>query len=246
MKFDQLYSSSSGNLYMVTAANGKRLMIECGVTWPKILKALGHDLSDIVGCLLTHEHKDHSKAIRDVMVAGIDVYASEGTIKALGVFGGRKATAIEGGRPYRGLVEDTFSVYPFNINHDAAEPLGFIISHLDENLLFVTDTSHIKQSFSCPFNTIAIECSYNKEYLAKRVKEETINEDLAKRLLTSHMEEKEAMRYLAEFCDLSKCSEIHLLHLSQSNIHAEKIRQEIKSKFFIETVIHEKNTLNAR
>ena len=83
MKFQSYYSSSMGNLYEVVAANGQRLLIECGCTWKKLQKALSYDLTNIAGCLLTHEHKDHSKAVEDVMENAIDVWASEGTFEAI-------------------------------------------------------------------------------------------------------------------------------------------------------------------
>ena len=233
MKFEQLYSSSTGNLYLVTANNGKRLMIECGVTWAKLQEALNYELSDIVGCLLTHEHADHSKAVKDVRQAGIEVYASVGTFEALGITG-RRINAVKDKTLLR---LDGFQIYFFDTNHDAAEPLGFIVRADNEFLLFATDTSHIRQQFKHPFSIIAIECSYNKEYLAKRVEEGTINESLAKRLLRSHMEEKVAMRYVEKFCDLNECREIHLLHMSADNLHKDRIKKEFEKHFFLETKI---------
>jgi len=56
MKFIQHYSGSSGNLYEVVSNNGKRLLIEAGVVWAKVQKALRYDLKSISGCLLSHEH----------------------------------------------------------------------------------------------------------------------------------------------------------------------------------------------
>lgn len=237
MKLDQLYSSSTGNAYVVTAANGKRLMIECGVTWAELQKALNYDLSGIVGCLLTHEHKDHSKAVREVMRAGIAVWASEGTLDALGVYHDRRTVGMDS-------YTTPYSIGPFEVScydskHDAVQPFLYTVKCDNENLLFATDTSHIKQQFAIPFNIIAIECSYNKEYLQKRVDAGTIHEEVAKRLLTSHMEEKETARYLSEFCDLSKCREIHLLHCSADSLHKERIKTEFEKRFFIETRIVE-------
>lgn len=230
MTFDQLYSSSTGNLYMVTAANGKRLMIECGVTWAELQKALNYDLSGIEGCLLTHEHKDHSKAVEEVMQAGINVYSGFGTFDTLGILGYRRAKVLQTWRR-----RYCFYVLPFGIKHDAVEPLGFVIQCDKEYMLFATDTSYIKYRFKWPFSIIAIECSYNKEYLQKRVDTGDIHEEVAKRLLTSHMEEKETMRYLSEFCNLSKCREIHLLHCSADNLNKERIKKEFEKRFFIET-----------
>jgi len=236
MTFDQLYSSSTGNLYVVTANNSERLLIECGVAWPKLIKALNYNLEGIKGCLLTHEHIDHSKAIHDVIKAGIDVFASKGTIDAIDIKG-RHIRYIKNRDV--GLIGNTLRFKAFNTNHDAAEPLGFIVHEIatGENLLFATDTSHITQRFKLKFDIIAICCSYNGEYLAKRVKEKTINETVAKRLLTAHMEHNETKRYLSEFCDLSRTRVLHLLHLSHDNINKKKIKADFEKTFFIQTVI---------
>ncbi len=56
MKFIQYSSGSSGNFYEVMANNGERLLIECGIAWPKMLKFLDYNLKGVRGCLISHEH----------------------------------------------------------------------------------------------------------------------------------------------------------------------------------------------
>ena len=237
MTFEQHYSSSRSNLYTVTAANGRRLLLECGIAWPKLQKALHYDLMNIDGCLLTHEHQDHSKAVKEVMRAGIDVYASEGTFDFLDVKGNRRANTIKSSIYYK--VSKTFLAYPFNIIHDATEPFGYIVHDKSDGdwLLFVPDSAFIKQQFNVKFNIIALECSYDIEILQHRVDTNDINESLAKRLLNSHAEKQTTMNYLSEFCDLSKCRQIHLLHMSADNIDKQATKLDFVKRFFIETVI---------
>jgi len=244
VKFTQLYSGSSGNLYIVEAANGKRLMLECGVTWNKLQKALDFNLKGIEGCFVTHSHADHSKAVSGVINAGINVFASSGTYNALGTQSTR-AKIVED----KTLVKlDTFQVLCFDTHHDCQEPLGFVVREIETNeyLLFATDTSYISQLFSFAFAIVAIECSFDRETVVFRLTasdEELkkaglprINESLAKRLLDSHFEKNNAMYFLQHFCDLSKCRQINLLHLSSDNIDKEKTRKEFEDTFFIETV----------
>ncbi len=206
--------------------------MECGIQWQSIQKALNYDLTNIVACCLTHEHQDHSKAIKDVIQAGIDVYASRGTLSALGVENERRANVIANGTLIR---LDDFEILAFSLNHDAVEPLGFIVRADQEYLFFAPDASHITQKFNLAFNIIAIECSFDKDVLQARVDSGDINEQVAKRLLTSHMEKQTTIRYLVDFCDLSHCREIHLLHMG--NIDREKTRIEFEKLFFIETRI---------
>ncbi len=56
MIFRQHYSGSSGNLYEIVANSGARLLIEAGVTWKKLQKALDYNLSNIEACLISHGH----------------------------------------------------------------------------------------------------------------------------------------------------------------------------------------------
>lgn len=238
MKFKSYYSSSKGNLYCVTAANGKRLIIDPGVPWKKIQKALNYDLSNIVGALCTHSHADHSKAIEDVLQAGIDVFASKGTFDALGVEH-RRAIIVRDKETC--IITPGLSVFPFLVNHDAAEPLGYIVhDHMNEyceSLLFVTDTSHIKQKFGIAFNIIAICCNYDGDILHNLEEKDKINTECAKRLLTSHMELHVTHEYLKKFCCLDKCTEIHLLHMSESNIDKETVRAKFERDLMTKTII---------
>ena len=122
-------------------------------------------------------------------------------------------------------------------HHDATEPLFFIVSYDGEYMLFATDTSHITQRFDLAFKIIAIECCYDKDILQERVDTGDINEEVAKRLLTSHMEKQNCIAYLSECCDLSHCEQIHLLHMSGDNLDKIQARNDIEKRFFIETVV---------
>ena len=173
---------------------------------------------------------DHCKCVESVLDAGIDCYMSEGTKEALALQH-RRIRIIRDRERF--VIDKTFSVLPFNVIHDAAEPMGFIIKADNDRLLFVTDTSHIKQRFACPFNIIGICCNYDADTLQKRVESGDINETYAKRLLTSHMERRVTKAYIRDCCDLSKCTEIYLLHMSDSNADSERIRKEFEDGFFV-------------
>jgi len=247
MIFTQLYSSSKGNLYAVTANNGKSLLIECGVVWSKIMKALGYVTANIEGCLLTHNHMDHAKAIRDVIKAGINVYSTRDNFAALGIAGERRAVNVLEENVASEVFHpgDDFMVYPFRVKHDAADPVGFLIKADNETLLFACDTAYIEQEFKTAFNVIALECSYDKDILETRVHTGDINESLAKRLWDSHMEKQVCLDYLQKHCNLTKCREIHLLHMSGDNLNKEKTRQEFEDALMIKTVILSKDASNA-
>ena len=233
MRFQQLYSGSEGNAYLVTSSTGRKLLVECGVTWKKMLASLNYDLSEIDCCLITHHHKDHCKSASDVMLSGIDCYASKETWQGLELDSSRRKFRILDGVLYeRGAFK--FRAYPSN--HDVPGSLLFVIKADSEFLLFVTDSAWVSQKFPMPFNIIAIECSYDPDILREREENKEIDGALAKRLLTSHMSKYETMRYIKEDCDLEHCREINLLHLSSGNMGgtAAEIKAEFEDEFMID------------
>lgn len=234
MKFIPYYSSSKGNLYEVRSRSGNRLIIECGVRWDRILKAFNWDLTRISGCLISHSHKDHSREAARVVQAGIDVYASPDTLEAAGLKNRRGTWAVND----QTLITRTegFQVYCFDVHHDCPGALGFIVRELetDEFLLFATDTSHLSQRFTYAFNIIAIECSYDQAILETQVALGQINETVAKRLRTSHMEKSTTLKYLKDICNLTACTEIHLMHMSGDRIDKPATRREFEQDLFID------------
>jgi len=239
MNFIQHYSSSKSNLYEVVGGGAypRRLLLECGIRWPKIQEALNFDLYGIDACLITHEHQDHCKAVRDVIKAGIDIYSSEGTINSLGLDSERRAIPAEAGHNFRPC--DAFSVIPFGINHDAAEPFGYLVADLDSDdiLFFAPDSGFIKQRFDVMFSHVAIECSYDVQIVKRNIKDGLIPAMLGKRLLETHADKETTKRYLDKFINLEKCRQIHLLHCSEGNLDKEKTKMEFEKRYFIETVI---------
>ena len=55
MLLEVIATGSTGNAYVLTCGDNK-LLLDCGVSWKRILKTLNHRQSDIAGCLVTHEH----------------------------------------------------------------------------------------------------------------------------------------------------------------------------------------------
>lgn len=218
-----LASSSKGNCYHVTDGSTP-LLLECGIPYKEIQKKLNFKTSEIKGCLVSHEHKDHSKAMQDVMKAGIDCYMSPGTAKALNLTGGHRGKIVQ---PLQQFHIDTWTILPFETQHDAAWPLGFLLANqAGERLLFVTDTYYIKYRFS-GLNVIAVECNYAADILKANVEAGLVDVAMKNRLLQSHFSLDNVKEFL-KANDLSKVSEIHLLHLSDSNSDADRFKREIQ------------------
>jgi phosphoribosyl 1,2-cyclic phosphodiesterase len=225
-------SGSSGNCYKIS--DGKTaLLLECGLPIRKIKEGCDFDLSSISGCLVTHEHKDHSLAINDLMHAGVDVYMTEGTATAAKAETYRLHLWEHAvGKHYWGKKIGTFIVRPFNVHHDAAEPVGYIIESMaiGEKLLFVTDAYYIDYTFQ-GLTHIMIEANYSADTLA-----DVDNDPRRSRLRRSHMSIENCIKTL-KANDLSHCAEIWLIHLSSSNGDAEEFKRRVQEETGIPTYI---------
>ena len=209
MMFTALASSSAGNAYIVSDTE-TRILLECGVSHKKLQKLSGFSLSEFQGCLVSHEHKDHAKAVADLISRGMTVYMSQGTAEQLEAEG---AELIEHMEQFN---IGSLDIVPFTTFHDAAEPLGFLIkSRVDGDVLaFATDTVNLRYKFP-NLNILAIEANYDKNILERC---ERMPEKVRHRITNAHMEIDTLCDYLRSL-DLSKCREVYLLHLSDATSH---------------------------
>lgn len=226
MKLKVLGSSSHGNCYLLQSSEGETLIIECGVHFKEIKKALNFNFSKVVGCLVTHEHMDHCKEAFCLLMLGVPVYMSKGTMKALGEnfqnIMYAKKNALEEMKTYK---IGSFAVTTFGVKHDALEPLGFLIEHPEcGTVLFATDTYYIPYSFKdFTVNHVMIECNFSKEILRR-------NNQLTKlqdRIMQSHFELQDVKEFFManQFTELR---DVVLLHLSNANSNAEQFTEEIR------------------
>ena len=209
MKFEALASSSAGNAYIVSD-NDTRILLECGVSHKKLQKLSGFSLSEFQACFVSHEHKDHAKAVAELISRGMEVYMSQGTAEAL------ETDAVKLIDHMEQVNVGSLDIVPFTTFHDAAEPLGFLIkSRVDGDVLaFATDTVNLRYKFP-GLNILAIEANYDKHILERC---ERMPEKVRYRITNSHMEIDMLCDYLRSL-DLSECREIHLLHLSDATSH---------------------------
>ncbi|WP_239256653.1 MBL fold metallo-hydrolase [Listeria ilorinensis] len=215
-------SSSKGNAYVIS--NGRsRLLLECGINFDKIRQALNFKIADIAACLISHEHIDHTAGIKKmIQTTNIPIYASEGTFSALSVPDSRKVVIKE--KTAQFIAE--WIILPFKTEHDAAEPLGFIIQSENERLVFITDSYYVRYKFPA-INYLMVECNYSKEILAKNVAEGRIHPSMKKRVLQSHFSLENVKEFL-KANDLSALREIHLLHISDTNGDPQLFKKEIQ------------------
>lgn len=214
MKLKILGSGSSGNCYLLENEN-ECLIIEAGVNIKQLKIALDFDFSKVVGCIITHEHGDHAIQVKNLQLHGINCFMSAGTATKADtttIYNSR-THIIKHGQSF-GL--GSFKILPFDIRHDAIEPLGFLIYHPDcGKVLFITDSKYSDYTFK-GLNNIIIEANYSKEIINSKYTAQNNKLWLRNRILDSHFSIENCMELLKNN-DLRQVNNIILIHLSDNN-----------------------------
>lgn len=224
LKIQVLASGSSGNAYTVT--DGKtRIMLDCGIPIKQIQAATKYQAGRTDACLVTHEHQDHIKAAKDLARLGVDIYATEGTFSVSGLKGHRI-------KPIEKLEQfevGTFQIMPFDVIHDAADPVGYLIKSTDTGarLLYVTDTHYIRYKFD-EINYLMIECNYITEQLQRNIRAAAIHSTYSKRIYSSHMSLETVVDFINNLENPKAIKEVYLLHLSDRNSDEQLMKETIQ------------------
>lgn len=232
MEIINLASSSAGNCYVINDGHSY-LLLEAGISYKQIILELairGLKIADLDAVLVSHNHKDHSKAANNLS-RFITIYGSRETLE--GVTGKKQAI-----QPNRWNKVGGYDVIGFDIEHDAEGALGFIIKSRStgELLLFATDTKYIRYNLSkFKFDYIMIECNYDDDY----IEQIDINPYLKRRLINSHMGLRTVIKTLKSL-DLSVCKGIYLLHLSDHHSNEDKMLQTVMAETGVSTYVFKK------
>lgn len=223
MDITVIASGSSGNTYRVSDGH-TALLLDAGIPLKQIQIGLHFQTHNLMGALITHSHGDHVKAAKDLAKHGIDIYTSQGTIDACRLEGHR----IKRVKALEQVNIGTFAVLPFDVQHDAPEPLGFLLESTitREKLLYFTDTYYLKYTFR-GLTHIMGECNYSMEQIEESVRRGYIPEKLVPRLIQSHMS-LEHFLDLLRANDFKNVRQIYLLHLSANNSNAEQFKKAVQ------------------
>jgi phosphoribosyl 1,2-cyclic phosphodiesterase len=165
--------------------------------------------------------------MKEFLKSRITVCGSAGTLNACSLFSQEftfcEPDVIKSGIKFK---LGNFTVLPFDVKHDCAEPLGFLIHHPETgNVLFATDTYFLPYNFK-DLNNILIECNYRMDLLNANIAAGRIPAALRDRTLQSHMSYDTCLEAL-QANDLSKVNNIVLIHLSDGNSNAAEFREGI-------------------
>ncbi len=227
-----LGTGSKGNCYILTAGEEK-LILDCGINLLDIKKALNFDLRNVVGCLLTHSHKDHSLSAKGIATAGIDIFSSEDIFQECKLEHHRLKNITTN----YSIKVSNFEIIAFEVNHTHNDSsycptLGFLIKHQTiGKVLYVTDTYYLKYKFN-NIDHIFIECNYSEDII------DTIP-NYRTRVLKSHLS-LENLKETLKTWDLSNTKDITLIHLSNDNSDPERFKCEIENLIGVRTYIAKK------
>lgn len=217
-------TGSKGNAYSICDGDHK-ILIDPGIRFKDLQKKTDFTLSKYDFALISHEHKDHCRAMVDIARLGIPIAMSLGTYNARQNDQSKMGSLpilLESENPW---TFDRWSILPFNIQHDAAEPLGFLIqSPSGKKIVYATDTYFIKYIFSGVTHWM-VEANYSEALLQK-------NNDLdaatKSRIRTSHFEIENVKKFFAAQ-DLSATEKIYLIHLSDQNSDEKIFVKEVEA-----------------
>ena len=223
MQLNIIGSGSSGNGY-VLQNDEEALITECGMPLKDAAEALGNNLEKVVGCLITHSHGDHAGYIQQY-ARPFNIFATKGTLEEKGI---KESDFHYHAVPMlKEFKIGNFVVKAFDTVHDTKEPCGFIIYHPDMgDILFLTDSHHVKYKFNLSFDYILIECNHTDALVDKSVKEGIIPKKVGIRAKATHMSLNRCLNCLKEN-NLQKTKGIVLIHMSANNGNAELFTSEV-------------------
>ena len=137
-KFISLYSGSKGNASVILSDTGDALLLDCGVSFSKLKKALAAadvSVEALRGVLITHEHSDHISGL-SVLLGKLDipVYINRRTLQKL-PFALENAVVGEN-EPFEAA---GMEVRRFPVHHDAAACCGYSVLTDGKRITALTD-----------------------------------------------------------------------------------------------------------
>lgn len=158
MKLKCLGSSSAGNCYLLTSNSGETLILDCGIPIKEIKKGLDWNIRNVVGCIVSHAHSDHSKSVKDFEAMGIPVFTPYISLKPMRMGKEFKIQAFD-------LTTIDGSWTHTNADGTPCPIFGFLITHKEMGrMLYITDCELIKWKFK-DINYILLGVNYDKDLI---------------------------------------------------------------------------------
>jgi len=239
MRFCILGSGSAGNCALLQTRQ-TRVLVDAGFSTRKteqLLTAIGESMESIEAIFLTHEHGDHAAAIKGLARhPHIKVFANAATARVLqdGLKHRVDWQLFETGARF--LFSD-LEIQSFSVPHDAQEPVGFVFSHGDDDLLstrrrlaWLTDLGHAPRHIHEHIreaDVVVVEANHCADLLKADTKRPwSVKQRISGR--HGHLSNQSA-RELLEAVASPRWRQIFLTHLSRDCNNSETVQRAFAS-----------------
>ena len=170
MKVCPLASGSSGNCtYVQNGSTG--VLVDAGLTGKQVearLQGIGVDASRLQGSVVSHEHQDHIQGVGVLARRyGFPVWMTQGTLDASKqTFRGTERVRVFGND--EGFHIGDLAFQPFQLPHDAADPVNFSVSDGEAQVAIATDmgaVTHLVYERLRGADLVIMEANYDRKLL---------------------------------------------------------------------------------
>lgn len=204
-----LASSSKGNAYLVEH-EGASLLIDCGVCYKKV-KSFAFD-----SVLITHNHYDHVSGLKVLTnQRDVTIYANQMTVEATAAQTGIDIGSFVCFENDQSFDLGPFSIAPFAIPHDAADPVGFLIKAGGVTYFHGTDIGTPLASIGEKLSEAdyaTLESNHDPIMLQTSSRPKELKDRISGP--HGHLSNFEAADLVKKYCKAGKLKKLYLAHLS--------------------------------
>ena len=218
-----LFSGSSGNSILIST-EATKILVDAGVSGKRTIEALssvGVNAGDIKAILLTHEHTDHIQGAGilsrkydiPIYATSLTWQAALGKLKDIRKHNTRMITKSD-------FFIDDLLVEPFEMPHDAADPVGYCVSCGSRKVGIVTDLGHFPKEVEYRLHAcdlVLLEANHDMDLLLSGPYPHQLKQRIKSR--HGHLSNDDAALAAIKLA-AAGVSSILLGHLSQENNNA--------------------------
>lgn len=216
-----LGSSSSGNCFLLEC-QGEILILDLGLDWKTVMRAINYRLERIVGALASHIHGDHSYLIPKMLRYCVPVYSCSNVAE--------KYDEVVCLQPKTKYKIGNFIVQPLPVEHNV-ENYAYIISHAEiGKLVYAVDCVQFPYKIANT-NHWVIEANHDEEIIIDNMCDNIATLSASE----NHLSIRQTIEVLNNnLCDATRT--IVLSHLSDGNSNASEFLLRTKNELGFENV----------
>jgi phosphoribosyl 1,2-cyclic phosphodiesterase len=222
-----LGSGSNGNAFVIHSPDGA-ILVDAGFSRKEILRRMdetGVIPETICGVLITHEHDDHVRGCRllcsELRIPAIVSYRTADYLRKLN----KLPDKVMEFSPGSNFVFAGFNISPFAVQHDAVEPVGFLIRKCGRAIALATDLGIIntlaqQRLFDC--DILVLESNYDRDMLYQSERQLYLKRRIMGR--NGHLDNNDACSKLPELLS-PRTAALFLVHVSSECNSYELVEQ---------------------